>query len=349
MDNIIIIKSFANEDESIKKLAALRKERFYWVFKKSKLSVFTSMVLSIAFSSGYLVAFAIGAVGISNHVITFGTMTLFLSMVAQIQSPIVGLGRTIPSLVSILASAVRIIKISELETEEKSEKDFNPERVNIKLKDVSFKYDEEYILKDVTLDINAGDTVAITGSTGAGKTTLIKLLMNFIVPSAGEVLYLDNNGMSERANADCRKFIGYIPQGNYLFSGSIADNLRTGKPDATIEEMHEALKCACADEFVFSMSNGIDTIIGERGEGISEGQGQRIALARAFIRKSPLLILDESTSALDEKTEYKILEAIKNMDYNPTCLIITHRKAAISICNRHIQVLDNKVVENERN
>jgi ATP-binding cassette, subfamily B, bacterial len=347
MNNIIIIKSFSNEEESVKKLTELRKERFYWVFKRSRLTVLTNTVLGIAFSAGYMVAFAIGAVGISNHAITFGTMTLFLSMVAQIQAPIIGLGRTIPSFVSILASAGRTIEISELESEDRSTSGFNPEKVNIKLKNVSFKYGEDYILKDVSVDITAGDTVAITGTTGVGKTTIIKLLMNFIVPSEGEVLFLDNDGSSERTNADSRKFIGYIPQGNYLFSGSIADNLRIGSPEATREEMDEALKSACADEFVNALKDGIDTVIGERGEGLSEGQGQRIALARAFIRKSPLLILDESTSALDEFTEYKILQSINNMPHDPTCIIITHRKAAISICNRHLQVLDSKVIEKE--
>ncbi len=345
MNNIIIIKSFSNEEESIKKFAELRKQRFYWVFKKIRLSVITGTILSIAFSGGYLVAFAVGAAGISNGLITFGTMTLFLSMVSQIQSPVIGLSRTIPSFISILASAGRVIEISELEPEEKSEASFNPEKVNIELENVSFRYGDEYILQDVNLDIKAGDTVAITGSTGAGKTTLIKLLMNFIVPSEGDVRYSDNNGISEKANADSRKYIGYIPQGNYLFSGSIADNLKIGKPDATVEEMNAALKCACADDFVFALSNGIQTKIGERGEGLSEGQGQRIALARAFVKKSPLLILDESTSALDEKTEFKILESINKMDYNPTCLIITHRKAAISICNRHIHIEENTIKE----
>jgi ABC-type multidrug transport system fused ATPase/permease subunit len=345
MDNLLVIKSFANEEESSRKFSELRRERFYWVMKRSRMSIMTNMVLSLAFSIGYLVAFTTGAVKISQGLITFGTMTLFLSMVRQIQTPIVGLGRTIPSLVSVLASAGRLIEVSDLEKEERIIEGPIPKGVGIKFRDVSFKYLDDFILQDVNFDINQGDTVAITGRTGAGKTTLIKLLMNFIEPTQGEVLYSDQNNVLSKANAGSREFIGYIPQGNYLFSGTIADNLRVGKTDATVEEINEALRCACADEFVNAMKDGINTIIGERGEGLSEGQGQRIALARAFIRKSPLLILDESTSALDEMTEYKILECIKNMAYKPTCVIITHRKAAISICNRHIRVLDNSVIE----
>lgn len=348
MNNVIAIKSFCNEEQSVKKFSQLRRERFLWVFKRSKLSVLAGTVMGAAFSAGYLAAFFIGAYKISNQLITFGTMTLFLAMVAQIQSPLVGLGRTIPSLVSILASAGRIMEISELEPEQRRQGTFVPERVNIELDNVSFTYGNNYILKNVDLDIKAGDTVAITGSTGAGKTTLIKLLMYFITPTQGTVRYYDTNGLSEIANADSRDYIAYVPQGNYLFSGSIADNLRTGRPDATDSEMNEALKCACADEFVNALPDGINTIIGERGEGLSEGQGQRIAIARALIRKSPLLILDESTSSLDEKTEYKILEAINKMEYNPTCLIITHRKAAMSICNRHISMEEDKVIELKR-
>jgi ABC-type multidrug transport system fused ATPase/permease subunit len=176
---------------------------------------------------------------------------------------------------------------------------------------------------------------------------MVKLLMNFITPTEGEVLFSDSNEGVETANADSREYIAYIPQGNFLFSGSIADNLRVGKPDATPQEISEALKWACADGFVNALPDGIDTNIGGHGEGLSEGQGQRIAIARALIRKSPLLILDEATSALDEDTEYKILQSISNMEYKPTCLIITHRKAALAICDRHIHIEGGKIMELE--
>jgi ABC-type multidrug transport system fused ATPase/permease subunit len=345
VNNIIVIKSFSNEQEYGRKLAELRRERFAWVFKKNLLSVFSGAVISLAFAAGYLAAFVIGAYKIQNQLISFGTMTLFLSMVAQIQSPLMGLGRTMPSLISILASAGRIIEISALSQEDRRTGVFHPEKVGIFLRDVSFTYGNEYILRNVNLEIKAGDTVAITGRTGAGKTTLIKLLLNFITPTVGDISYTDEKGLSEPVNADSRDYIAYIPQGNYLFSGSIADNLRTGKPDATQEEMNEALRCACADDFVGALPEGVNSVIGERGEGLSEGQGQRIAIARALIRKSPLLILDESTSALDEITEYRILQAIQNMKDHPTCLIITHRKAAISICSRHIRVEGDQVIE----
>lgn len=345
LDNIIAIKSFCSEEESVKKLSELRRDRFYWVFKRTRFSVLTSSVVSVAYTVAYLVAFGLGAMKIQSGLITFGTMALFLSMVSQIQSPLIGLGRMIPSLVSVLASAGRLVELSELRAEMRREGIFKPGKVNVRLENVSFTYGGDYVLRNVDVDILAGESVAVTGKTGAGKTTLIKLLMSFVDPTEGAVVYSDGDGNTEPANADSRDYIAYIPQGNFLFTGSIAENLRLGKPDASEEEIREALISAAAEDFVDAMSMGADTVIGERGEGLSEGQGQRIAIARAFIKKSPFMILDEATSALDEKTEQKILEAISKMPHNPTCLIITHRKAAAAICQRHLHVEGDKVFE----
>ena len=343
--NLLIVKSFANEEYAVDRLVKLRDERFRWVYKKSKFGVISSTSMSMSFQVAYLVAFTYGALCISAKTITYGTMSLFLTMINRIQAPIVNLAQQIPKIVSILASAGRIIELQDIPCETKLDKNIAPEDIGVRVDDISFHYDseKENVFEDASVSIKPGEFVAIIGESGIGKTTLIRLIMSFMSTDSGNITYYNAQGDEVPANANIREFISYVPQGNTLFSGTIRENIRMGKLDATEEEFTEALKMAAAYDFVQELPQGIDTVIGERGHGISEGQAQRIAIARALIRKAPFLILDEATSSLDPQTELEVLQGIKNLTPRPTCLIITHRMSVLPYCDRQIKIENKRI------
>lgn len=345
ISNINVIKSFSYENKSKEKLTQLRNERLYWVMKKSKISTFANFFIGFAFSFGYLSAFIFGAVRLSQNAITYGTMTAFLSLVSQVQRPIVSLAGIIPKIISILASSGRIIEIDNLEKEENTLDLALKGKLGLKIKNLVFSYDKKEIMNGFNLIIKPGEVVAIVGESGVGKTTMIGLILSFLKQDKGTIEFFDEYGNKAKASLNTRKVISYIPQGNTLFSGSILDNLRIGKEDATFEEIEEALKNACALEFVNSLNEGLNTIIGEQGYGLSEGQAQRIAIARALIKKSQFMILDEATSALDMNTELEIIKNIINLKDRPTCLVITHRKSILRYCNRTIIIKSKEIFE----
>lgn len=347
MSNMLIVKAFANEDYSTEKLVELREERFRWVLKKNRMGVASTTIMSLAFQIGYIAAFTLGAYQVSTGNITFGTMTLFLTLIGRIQSPIMQLAQKIPSIVSILASAGRVIELQKIPVEEKKKtKIKNCDMVGVKISDLSFGYvQNENVIEDASIQIRPGEFVAIVGESGIGKTTLVRLIMSFMENNKGNIEFRNDHGAKESANAGCRDFISYVPQGNTLFSGTIRENVHMGRTDATEEEIVEALKMASAYEFIQELPNGIDTVIGEKGHGISEGQAQRVAIARALIRKAPFLILDEATSSLDEQTELAVLEGVRELTPKPTCLLITHRRSVLDYCDREIQIRDKKMYE----
>jgi ABC-type multidrug transport system fused ATPase/permease subunit len=345
LSNLLIIKSFSNEDYAMKRLVELREERFYWVFKKSKFSMVSSTIISLSFQTGYIAALAYGAIQIANGSITYGTMSLFLALVNRVQAPIMQLGQQIPKIVSILASTGRIIELQDVPLERKQEKHMKAQKVGVSIEDLSFAYTNETVLEKASICINNGENVAIVGESGIGKTTLIRLIMSFVKNISGKILFTNDEGQEEIANAGMRKYMSYVPQGNTLFSGTIRENIRMGNLDSTDEEMTEALKMVAAYDFVMDLPDGLDTVIGERGHGLSEGQAQRIAIARALVRKAPFLILDEATSSLDEKTELLVLESLNKLKPKPTCLIITHRKSILKYCDRQLKIENKKIIE----
>lgn len=343
--NLLVVKAFANEDYYTDRLTKLRQERFFWVFKRTKMSVAASTTMSLTFQLGYIVAFAYGAIQISKKLITYGTMSVFLTLVNRVQAPIMSLAQQIPKVVSILASAGRVIELQNIPYEEKQEQQIEAVGIGVKLQDMSFGYTDEMVLEDVSLDIKPGEFVAIIGESGIGKTTLIRIIMSFMSNVSGMVSFYNEKGEVESANAGTRNYLSYVPQGNTLFSGTVRENIRIGKLNATEEEMWEALKLSSGYDFVKGLPNGLDTVIGERGHGLSEGQAQRIAIARAFIRKAPFLILDEATSSLDEETELSVLKGLQELTPRPTCLIVTHRKSILSVCDREIKIEKRNIEE----
>lgn len=343
LSNIMIIKTFCDEAYSSERLNELRNQRLFWILKKNRFSLATSTSINVAFQLGYILAFTWGAIGISNGSISFGTMSLFLSLVGQVQAPLIGLAQTIPKIVSILASAGRVIELQNLPSEQKLEQTIETEQIGVKIDNISFGYNDENVFLDTSLRINPGEFVAIVGESGIGKTTLIRLIMAFLQCPEGNISFFNPQGQTETSNATSRNFISYVPQGNTLFSGSIADNVRMGRRDATDEEIIAALKASSAYAFVENLPDGMHTVIGERGHGISEGQAQRVALARALVRNAPLLVLDEATASLDEKTELEVLEGIRSLQPKPTCILITHRRSVLNYCDREIKI-ENKQI-----
>lgn len=346
LENILTIKSFVAEDDTSRKLYDLQNERIAWIKKKSRLTSLVGAVISIFFSLGYIVAFCWGAYKISQGLITYGTMTIFLSLSSRIQAPIYSLAKTVPQFVAIEASADRIHELRKLSIEPQSN-DANLNEIvdiGIQINDVSFGYNDNNILEKVNLRISPGDFVAIIGTSGVGKTTLVKLIMSLIKPSAGTIDFQMNDSLTMPAQRAVRSLIAYVPQGNTLFSGTVAENLRMGNPSATEEEMISAL-CTAAADFVLKLPDGLDTLIGERGRRFSDGQAQRIAIARAIIRRSPLLILDEATSSLDQNTEYIILQNLRSLNDRLTCIIVTHRQSILAICNRKIEIESGAIIE----
>ncbi len=344
--NLLVVKAFANEEYSSKRLTELRDERFYWVFKRARLGLASSTSMSVAFQLGYIVAFAYGAMLIAAKSITYGTMSLFLTLVNRVQSPIMGLAQQIPKVVSILASAGRVMELQNIPLEEKEEITMQTETVGVDIKELTFGYTAETVLENVSLNVKPGEFVAVIGESGIGKTTLIRLIMSFMSDVQGDISFYNAYGESIPANASARNFIAYVPQGNTLFSGTVRDNILMGNLNATEEEIYNALKLSAGYDFVMGLPNGLDTVIGERGHGISEGQAQRIAIARAFVRKAPLLILDEATSSLDEATELSVLEGLQALTPKPTCIIITHRKSILKYCDREIMIENMRMREN---
>lgn len=347
LQNFLIIKTFQLEKLNYENLQKLHENRMKWILKRNRVSLTANNIISIGYWAGYFLAFGWGVIGLANKTVTYGTMTAFLQLVQQVQTPFMGLAKTIPQLIAMVGSSERLIELEKIAIEKTGDKVPDLDQVGISFHEVSFAYaDSKPILDRVTADILPGELVALVGPSGEGKTTLIRLILALLRPSSGEIYFTDTRGSRYEVSASTRDWLTYVPQGNTLFSGSIADNLKNGKPDATSMEMEEALRAACAWDFILELPEGVNTVIGERGLGLSEGQAQRIAIARAFLKKSPILILDEATSALDIDTEAEILRSIKDLCYHSTCLVITHRLTAIKICSRVFRIADTQVSEN---
>lgn len=346
IQNILVVKTFCIEESSTKKIESLQNDRLGLILKKSRISAISSLTMSFSYWVGYFCAFGLGALRLSQGAATFGTFTAFLQLVGQVQGPFTALAYSLPQIIAASASAGRLKELEKLKLEKITDTVNTWPSAGIKIKDLSFAYDgDREILKNISFRIKPGEIAALVGASGEGKTTLIRLLLALIYPEDGYLYLEDDQGREREITALTRNMVSYVPQGNTLFSGTIADNLRIGCPDATEKEMEEAARAACAWEFIDRLPDKLNTVIGERGIGLSEGQAQRIAIARAFLRKAPIMILDEATSALDTKTEYKVLQAIKSLKPARTCIMITHRPSVLKICNRIIKLEDGCIYE----
>ena len=346
VENVLIVKVFGCENQMEKTNDKNQNVHFKAQMKRRTLSIFANAGFSFVFQMGYLFAMVWGARGLYLGIMTYGTLTAILQLVNQIQQPFANLSGLLPQLYGVLASAERIMELESLPDEKLSVrkldyKDFN----EISIKDMSFSYGENHVLTDVNIEINKGDFVSLTGLSGGGKSTLFLLLLGAYHPSKGEISF---NTKADKyfCGQETRSLFAYVPQGNFLFSGTVEENIRMLNETATSEEVIHAAKVACAYDFIEDLPDKFDTKIGEKGFGISEGQAQRIAIARAILSNAPILLLDEATSALDEDTEAKLLENIANLK-NRTCLIVTHRPAALSICDKHLLLNEGEIYYGE--
>lgn len=286
-----------------------------------------------------------------THDITYGTMTLFMSQRSKLSGAFSSLVSIIPAFLNSSISAHRIRELVELPREvhvpESSELDaFAKDGFTVEMRDLSFSYARgRRVIRDSQMIAKPGEIVALVGPSGEGKTTVIRLILGLVRPRSGEAIIRAANGMELPMNADTRHLFAYVPQGNTILSGSIAENLRMVCPKATDEEIIDALKIACAWDFVSKLPETIYTRLGERGRGLSEGQAQRIAIARAVLRDAPVLLLDEATSALDVTTERQVLRNIIKQRPNKTCIVTTHRPSVLNMCQRVYRVMDKQITE----
>ena len=283
--------------------------------------------------------------------ITFGTMTLFLQQGSGLSASFNNLMSIVPNFLSSSVSAHRIRELVELPKEKHIEGSSALDEVAadgfmVSMRNVDFAYVEgEAVLHSSDFDAAPGEIVALIGASGEGKTTMIRLMLGLVHPVDGSVTVTSSDGREAMMNADTRHLFAYVPQGNTILAGTIEENLRMAKEDASEAELIEALKLACAWEFVEKLPNGIRSNIGERGKGLSEGQAQRIAIARAILRDAPVLLLDEATSALDVATERRVLRNIITSKPNKTCIVTTHRPSVLNMCKRVYRVMDTRVTE----
>ncbi len=349
IENILAVKVFSSADNVNKKASDLQEDNFNIKMKRKNYSVLGHATYNFIFSAGYVFALILGSLRLFNGTVGFGYGDLMavLQLVNAVQVPFASISGVFPTYYAMVASAERLMDIEEIEEEEIS--DFNLDGAKKQMKalvldNVNFSYDSERVLKNASLTIKKGEFVTILGRSGIGKSTIVKLLLGIYPCDSGEI-YIQTEDENINVDAGSRAMFSYVPQGNMLFSGSIRENLTFAKPNATEEQIKNALTVSLASEFIDELNSGLDTLLGENGAGLSEGQVQRIAIARAILSDAPVLIFDEATSALDDETERKLLENIKNLT-DKTVIFVSHRKAVLSVCDRAITIKGGKALEN---
>lgn len=346
----IILKTLERIGTMTERLDQTQQHLCQQVRHRTLFSSVSGTLLSAGFATGYLVTFLWGVSRLQDGSITYGMMLAFIQLVGQIQGPFRDMTKFVPIIISAFTAGERLMELEEVPIEEQGEPIKFPQGAGLRLTNVSFRYDEHEreILHNFSFDFPPGSSTAILGETGAGKTTLIRLILALLRPTDGKVeIYSCESGegkhsplstIHQTVSPRTRCNLVYVPQGNTLFSGTIRDNLRLGNPEATEAEMEQALRTACAD-FVFSLPEGLNSRCGENGTGLSQGQAQRISIARALLRDGNILLLDEATSSLDTDTEARLLKNLtKWMRPQQTLLFVTHRLAVIDHCSQVLRL-----------
>ena len=337
VQNRMLIKTLESDTMMVDRLENTQSELRQNVVKRTMFSVFSNLILNFGFALGYLVAFLWSALRMSAGTLTFGGMTAFLQLVNRIQGPARGLTKLVPAFVSVFTAAERLMELEEDPMEEQGEPIELEGPCGVQLEAVSYEYEptDGKVIDNLSFDFYPGSCTAILGETGAGKTTLVRLILALLRPQSGEIS-IYNEKMKKTLSPRMRCNFVYVPQGNTLMSGTIRENLRLGKLNATDEEMKEVLMQACAG-FVFDLPKGLDTSCAESGGGLSEGQAQRIAIARALLRNRCIMLFDEATSALDPDTERQLLQNILQKR-DKTIIFITHRPAVVDYCDQTLKI-----------
>lgn len=340
-ENIVVIKTFASEGPFIKRLQRYMDDNFKLKIKRTGISIAATISLYTFFTIGYYAVLLWGAGGLSKGTLTYGTLMAFLQLISQLRAPLQNVSGILPQYYSAIASAERLTELEGLRDETSLLKSEDTDKLkadfkSIEAKNLCFGYGAKNILENCSFTAEKGDIIAITGESGSGKSTLFKLILGLYSPASGS---LTVNGEIP-TDASVRPLFAYVPQGNMVLSGSIRDNISLCNPDVDEESIINAAKAAEIYDYIAALPDGLDTILSERGAGLSEGQIQRISIARALITEAPVLLLDEATSALDETTETKVLENIRRMT-GKTVLFITHRNTSLKACDK-IMHIENK-------
>lgn len=350
--NVDTIKSFGVNGYYSRELRKWQEKYSNYNLDYNMFSIKINVVMSLLSTAITFISFGYCLYRLWTGSITFGTMTLFLGQRAKFSNSFDSLIGIVPGMINSAVSAHRIRELVELPREvrdkaaaKRMEKNLE-DGFYIEMRDVDYAYDSDSrVIRKGNFYAAPNEIVALVGGSGEGKTTMLRMFLGLIRPDKGKVVLGDSEGMELEMNADIRKFFSYVPQGNTIMSGTIAQNMRIVKENATDEEIIEALKISCAWEFVSKLPHGINGKLGEKGKGVSEGQAQRIAIARAVLRNSPILLLDEATSALDVATERQVLQNIIQQKPNKTCIVSTHRPSVLSMCNRIYRVTESNIVE----
>ena len=340
MEHNAILRSLGSEQWITDRLSDMQDQLMGRVLRRTRFTVVTRLMLAFTFSLGYLFAFIWGGLQLRAGVITFGVMTSFLQLVGQIQHPILNMLNMMPQFFYAMASIDRLEELTATQQTDHTEK---PQQivgsVGISVRDVSFTYasGDREVLSHFSHDFRPGTKTAIMGSTGIGKTTLFRLMLAFIKPQTGDITVFADNQQRQPVDEHTRQHFVFVPQGNTLMSGSVRYNLQLARPEATDDELRQVLHVAMAD-FVYNLPDGIDTVLGERGIGLSEGQAQRIAIARGLLRPGGILLLDEISSSLDEQTEHELFSRLFDYCHDKTMIFITHRPAVSHLCDDVIRL-----------
>lgn len=339
MEYNAVLRSLGSEELMQDRLGTMQNHLRTNVLRRTRFSVVTRLTLALAFGLGYLLAFVWGGLGLRDGTITFGVMTSFLQLVGMIQQPILRLLNMVPGLIHATASIDRLEELEQADTEKAATASVPHEgTMGVVMEGVNFRYasGDRMVLDGFSHRFEPGSHTAVMGETGIGKTTLFRLMLGLIEPTAGRV-YIEGNGTSVTVGAGTRADFVFVPQGNTLMSGSIRSNLLLAKSDATDEQLTAVLHTACAD-FVTALPDGLDTELGERGTGLSEGQAQRVAIARGLLRPGSILLLDEISSALDEQTTIELCNRLFSAYSDKTIILITHSSAVGDLCDQRVYV-----------
>lgn len=337
LQNRLLVRTMEMSADAVARMSGLQGKLFGLESQRSYISLFSRASLQVGFMTGYVTTFVWGVYGIRSGAVTFGMMTAFLQLVAQVQQPIIRLSQEVPTLIKALTAAERLEELLSMEQEREGEPERLSLSVGVSVENVTFAYPggKRNILEHFTHEFLPGTMTAVVGETGAGKSTLMRLVLALLQPNEGHLFFYDGERRVE-ASPQTRCNVVYVPQGNTLMSGSIRQNLWMGRPGASDDELREVLHTAAAD-FVFALPDGLDTLCGEKGSGLSEGQAQRIAVARGLLRRGGLLLLDEPTASLDAETEMLLLRRLSEGLDGRTVILITHREAAAQLCQSEVR------------
>lgn len=361
--NVQTIKAFDLIGLYCKRLRSLQGDFLNMKLEFQKMNMWVSFFMSIVGLAVSYSCYGFGIYRVWSGAISYGTMTMFLSLAGNLTGTFHQLTSLVPNAISITTSARRLMDILEMPQEDFSKtneadklRDDNIKTgLSLKFEHLTYSYNsgDFNVFEDAGLEAHPHEVIALIGPSGEGKTTMLRLILGLLKPKEGtSMIYGEDYEKGMSISPSTRRLFSYVPQGNTMFSGTISENMRNVKPDATDEEIVEALKMACAWDFVNKLPEGINSKIGERGGGFSEGQAQRLSIARSLIRRSPILLLDEATSALDVETEREVLKNIMRDEYPRTCIVTTHRPSVLSACNRIYAIRDRKFVvldEEEKN